>query len=72
MGRRRRRVARYTGSHSRSISHRRLLRLEPLEERRTQAVMTRRSLSQRDVDEIGALDPAAVLRVREEAWPAPE
>ena len=34
--------------------------------------MTRRSLSQRDVDEIGALDPEAVLRVREEAWPAPE
>jgi len=44
----------------------------PLEERRTQAVMMRRSLSQRDVDEIGALDAAAVLRVREEAWPAPE
>jgi len=44
----------------------------PLEERRTRAVITRRTLSQRDVDDIGALDPAAVLRVREEAWPVPE
>ena len=41
----------------------------PLEERRTQAVVNRRSLRPIDADEIGALDPAAVARVREEAWP---
>lgn len=44
----------------------------PLEERRTQAVISRRSLDQKQADQIGALDPAAVDRVREEAWPAPE
>jgi ATP-dependent Lhr-like helicase len=44
----------------------------PLEERRTQAVITRRVLDAKSADEIGALDPAAVARVREEAWPAPE
>src|SRR5207237_1155507 len=44
----------------------------PLEERRTQAVLSRRSLDARSLDEIGALDPAAVQRVREEAWPQPE
>jgi ATP-dependent Lhr-like helicase len=44
----------------------------PLEERRTQAVMTRRTLDQRALDGIGALDPAAVQRVREEAWPQAE
>src|SRR5439155_12675108 len=43
----------------------------PLEERRTQAVMTRRGLDHRTADEIGALDPAAIARVREEAWPQP-
>ncbi|MCA8968383.1 MAG: DEAD/DEAH box helicase [Planctomycetes bacterium] len=43
----------------------------PLEERRTQAVITRRSLEPRLADEIGALDPDAVARVRGEAWPAP-
>ena len=43
----------------------------PLEERRTQAVMTRRSLDARTADTLGALDPAAVARVREEAWPQP-
>jgi ATP-dependent helicase Lhr and Lhr-like helicase len=43
-----------------------------LEERRTQAVQSRRSLNQRDLDTIGALDPDAVERVREEAWPQPE
>jgi len=43
----------------------------PLEERRTQAVITRRGLSNRDADSIGALDPAAVERVRDEAWPQP-
>jgi ATP-dependent Lhr-like helicase len=43
----------------------------PLEERRTQAVYARRSLRPRDADEIGALDPAAIERVRDEAWPDP-
>jgi ATP-dependent Lhr-like helicase len=44
----------------------------PLEERRTQAVLARRTLDQRTMDEFGALDPDAVERVREEAWPQPE
>jgi len=44
----------------------------PLEERRTQAVLSRRSLDPRSMDDIGALDPAAVQRVRDEAWPQPE
>ncbi len=44
----------------------------PLEERRTQAVLSRRTLDARSMDNIGALDPAAVERVREEAWPQPE
>ncbi len=44
----------------------------PLEERRTQAVLARRTLDSRTADEIGALDPDAVSRVREEAWPQPE
>jgi len=44
----------------------------PLEERRTQAVMSRRILDIRTADELGALDPAAVERVRQEAWPHPE
>jgi ATP-dependent Lhr-like helicase len=44
----------------------------PLEERRTQAVLSRRALEQERMDQIGALDPAAVQRVREEAWPQPE
>ncbi len=43
----------------------------PLEERRTQAVASRRSLDAKSADEIGALDPEAVARVREEAWPEP-
>ncbi len=42
----------------------------PLEERRTQAVYTRRATEARDADDLGALDPAAIERVREEAWPA--
>ena len=41
----------------------------PLEERRTQAVYTRRSTEPRNADDLGALDPAAIERVREEAWP---
>jgi ATP-dependent helicase Lhr and Lhr-like helicase len=41
----------------------------PLEERRTRAVYTRRSTELRSADDLGALDPAAIQRVREEAWP---
>ncbi|HSU77854.1 MAG TPA: ATP-dependent DNA helicase, partial [Burkholderiales bacterium] len=41
----------------------------PLEERRTRAVYTRRSTELRGADDLGALDPAAIQRVREEAWP---
>ena len=41
----------------------------PLEERRTQAVMSRRWLDPDSADEIGRLDEAAIARVREEAWP---
>ncbi len=44
----------------------------PLEERRTQAVLSRRTLDDRSLDGIGALDPAAVERVQQEAWPQPE
>jgi ATP-dependent Lhr-like helicase len=43
----------------------------PLEERRTQAVMGRRWLAPEDAADLGRLDPAAIARVREEAWPAP-
>ena len=42
----------------------------PLEERRTQAVHTRRASEPRQADDLGALDPAAIERVREEAWPS--
>src|SRR5262249_26433467 len=41
----------------------------PLEERRTRAVQTRRATEIRKADDLGALDPAAIERVREEAWP---
>jgi ATP-dependent Lhr-like helicase len=44
----------------------------PLEERRTQAVISRRILDVKTADELGALDPEAIARVREEAWPQPE
>ncbi len=44
----------------------------PLEERRTQAVMGRRWLTPEDAADLGRLDPEAITRVREEAWPAPE
>ena len=44
----------------------------PLEERRTQAVASRRALDPKIADTLGALDPEAVARVREEAWPQPE
>ena len=43
----------------------------PLEERRTQAVLTRRTLVASSADDLGALDPEAIRRVREEAWPDP-
>ncbi|HZI73722.1 MAG TPA: hypothetical protein VFD73_06780, partial [Gemmatimonadales bacterium] len=41
----------------------------PLEERRTQAVYTRRAFEPSSADDLGALDPSAIARVREEAWP---
>ena len=41
----------------------------PLEERRTQAVMSRRWLDPQSAADIGKLDPDAIRRVREEAWP---
>ncbi|HET9350441.1 MAG TPA: ATP-dependent DNA helicase, partial [Burkholderiales bacterium] len=41
----------------------------PLEERRTRAVYARRATEVRSADDLGALDPAAIQRVREEAWP---
>ena len=43
----------------------------PLEERRTQAVLRRRVIGDVSADTIGALDPAAVALVREQAWPVP-
>ena len=42
----------------------------PLEERRTRAVTLRRALPE-SARELGALDPDAIERVREEAWPEP-
>jgi ATP-dependent Lhr-like helicase len=44
----------------------------PLEERRTQAVSARRVLDVASADGVGSLDPDAIARVREEAWPRPE
>ena len=41
----------------------------PLEERRTQAVMSRRWIDPADAAQIGKLDPQAIARVRAEAWP---
>ena len=41
----------------------------PLEERRTQAVQTRRAFEPGSADDLGALDADAIARVREEAWP---
>ncbi len=43
----------------------------PLEERRTQAVMSRRWLDPQVADDLGKLDPEAIARVRAEAWPEP-
>jgi ATP-dependent helicase Lhr and Lhr-like helicase len=44
----------------------------PLEERRTQAVLSRRQLDPDVADTLGALDPDAIARVRGEAWPDAE
>src|SRR3954469_19762925 len=44
----------------------------PLEERRTQAVYTRRAFEPSSADDLGALDPAAIEQVRDEAWPEVE
>ena len=41
----------------------------PLEERRARAVEMRRSLPPELADKVGALDPAAITEVVEEAWP---
>jgi ATP-dependent Lhr-like helicase len=41
----------------------------PLEERRTQAVMSRRWLDPTEAADIGKLDAEAIARVRTEAWP---
>ena len=41
----------------------------PLEERRTQAVMSRRWLDPEEAADLGRLDPQAIARVRDEAWP---
>ena len=41
----------------------------PLEERRAQAVMARRWLAPETAADLGRLDPEAIARVREEAWP---
>src|SRR5207249_3732044 len=44
----------------------------PLEERRTQAVITRRGLAVKTADEFGRLDQSAIDLVKEQAWPDPE
>ena len=41
----------------------------PLEERRTQAVYTRRASERNGSDGLGILDPAAIEKVKTEAWP---
>ncbi|UCH52304.1 MAG: ATP-dependent DNA helicase, partial [Pseudomonadota bacterium] len=41
----------------------------PLEERRTRAVASRRWLDPAEAADFGRLDPEAIARVREEAWP---
>lgn len=43
----------------------------PLEERRTQAVLNRRWAEPESADDLGALDPAAIEAVIEQAWPLP-
>jgi ATP-dependent Lhr-like helicase len=41
----------------------------PLEERRTQAVMSRRWIDAASASDLGKLDAQAIARVRDEAWP---
>jgi ATP-dependent Lhr-like helicase len=41
----------------------------PAEERRTRAVVSRRWLDPTEAGDLGRLDPAAIARVRREAWP---
>ena len=41
----------------------------PLEERRTRAVVIRRTLSVESANDMGALDPSAIQQVAEESWP---
>jgi ATP-dependent Lhr-like helicase len=41
----------------------------PLEERRAQAVYIRRAFEPSSAADLGALDPAAIARVRQEVWP---
>jgi ATP-dependent Lhr-like helicase len=41
----------------------------PLEERRARAVEMRRVLPASVLEEVGALDPAAITQVQQEAWP---
>ena len=41
----------------------------PLEERRTQAVMSRRWLDPETASDLGRLDADAIVRVKQEAWP---
>lgn len=43
----------------------------PLEERRTQAVLSRRWSDPQGADDLGALDVQAIAEVSEQAWPAP-
>ncbi|GAA4342130.1 DEAD/DEAH box helicase [Variovorax defluvii] len=43
----------------------------PLEERRTQAVLSRRYTDPENADDLGRLDPEAIAAVRQEAWPDP-
>jgi ATP-dependent Lhr-like helicase len=43
----------------------------PAEERRTLAVQARRYMTPEQAAELGKLDPDAIARVREEAWPQP-
>ena len=44
----------------------------PLEERRTQAVYMRRTLDTQAIESVGQLDPEAIQRVKEQAWPSVE
>ncbi len=44
----------------------------PLEERRTQAVMTRRTLDPQTAGDLGDLDAEAIALVRQQAWPDAE